>query len=113
MGTPGFSGSDISTVVNDALMEPVRTMQSATHFVKTKHPNSTDFEYAWMPCSPSTPGAVKMKLMEIPSEEQANVCAPMLSMADFLRVLRKVKPSVNQDDIVRQKEWTKEFGQDG
>jgi len=110
--TEGFSGSDISTVVNDALMEPVRTMQSATHFVKTKHVDE-QFEYAWMPCSPSTPNAQQMKLMEISSEEQDKVLAPQLSMPDFLRVLRKIKPSVNEKDISRQMDWTTEFGQDG
>jgi len=32
--TDGFSGSDISVVVRDALYEPVRTCQTATHFKK-------------------------------------------------------------------------------
>ena len=30
--TDGFSGSDISVVVKDVLMEPVRKTQEATHF---------------------------------------------------------------------------------
>ena len=30
--TDGFSGSDISVVVRDALYEPLRTCQLATHF---------------------------------------------------------------------------------
>jgi len=110
--TDKFSGSDISTVVNDALMEPVRTMQSATHFVKTQHVEEK-FEYAWVPCSPSTPNCQQMRLMEIDAEEQDKVLAPQISMPDFLRVLRKIKPSVNEKDISRQMDWTREFGQDG
>ena len=30
--TDGYSGSDISIVVRDALMQPVRKVQTATHF---------------------------------------------------------------------------------
>lgn len=32
--TEGYSGSDISIVVQDALMQPVRKIQQATHFKK-------------------------------------------------------------------------------
>lgn len=30
--TDGYSGADISVIVRDALMQPVRKVQSATHF---------------------------------------------------------------------------------
>jgi vacuolar protein-sorting-associated protein 4 len=32
--TDGFSGADISVLIRDALMQPVRKVQSATHFKK-------------------------------------------------------------------------------
>lgn len=36
--TDGYSGADISIIVRDALMQPVRKVQSATHFKRVSHP---------------------------------------------------------------------------
>merc|ERR1712087_501594 len=110
--TDGFSGSDISATVQDALMEPVRTMQTATHFVKQKDPENK-CPYIWLPCSPATPGAVQMSLMQIPDNEQDYVRAENLKLAHFLRTLADAKPSVGKEDIKRHTQWTNEFGQEG
>jgi len=110
--TNGFSGSDISGVVQDALMEPVRTMQTATHFYKAADPDGK-CEYVWLPCSPAQPGAKKMSLMDFDDNEQQFVRAERLKLPHFLRTLADAKPSVGKEDIKRHTDWTNEYGQEG
>jgi len=108
----GFSGSDISNVVKDALMEPVRTMQTTTHFKKIPHPTDQG-QQGWLPCKYNDAGAVEMRLMEIPVEERSMVVVPDVCFADFWRVIQNSKPSVGSEDIKRHVEWTNEYGQEG
>eukprot|EP01006_Ploeotia_vitrea_P034268 TRINITY_DN65733_c4_g1_i1.p1 TRINITY_DN65733_c4_g1~~TRINITY_DN65733_c4_g1_i1.p1 ORF type:complete len:452 (+),score=273.75 TRINITY_DN65733_c4_g1_i1:101-1456(+) len=104
--TDGFSGSDISVVVRDALYEPVRTCQSATHFKKVHE----DGDYKYVPCAPGDPKAEQLNLMDIDSDR----LKPLdVSARDFLKVLHSAKPSVGPGDLQRLEEWTSQFGQEG
>jgi len=109
--TSGFSGSDISVVVRDAMYEPLRTCQMATHFRKV--PDDAGTGFLWEPCSPgmeSLPDVKEMTLMQVPSK----LLKPLkLTMRNFLSVLDSVKPSVGTEDLTRIDEWTTQFGQDG
>lgn len=42
--TEGYSGADISVIVRDSLMQPVRKVQSATHFKKVSRPTGSRLE---------------------------------------------------------------------
>lgn len=68
-----YSGADISIVVRDALMEPVRKVQTATHFKRVSGPNPTNKEEIvndlLVPCSPGDAGAVEMNWMDVPSDK--------------------------------------------
>ncbi|KAJ7184589.1 AAA-domain-containing protein [Mycena filopes] len=102
--TDGYSGSDISTVVRDALMQPVRKVLSATHFKRVED------DTKWTPCSPGDPEAVEKSWTDVDSDE---LLEPPLKIADFLKSLATVRPTVTESDIKRHDQWTKESGNDG
>lgn len=110
----GYSGSDISILVRNALMEPVRTCQIATHFkISTgKDPDNSEIIRNDMltPCSPGEKGSMEMNLVDIPSNK---LLPPIVTREDFEKALLTSKPSVSQDDLEQYVKWTKEFGQEG
>ncbi|KZT08978.1 AAA-domain-containing protein [Laetiporus sulphureus 93-53] len=107
--TEGYSGSDISVVVRDALMQPVRKVLSATHFKRVPSPNDPDV-LMWTPCSPGDPEAVEKSWSDIESNE---LLEPPLKLADFLKSLDNVRPTVTAEDIRRHDQWTLESGNEG
>jgi vacuolar protein-sorting-associated protein 4 len=99
----GFSGADINIAVREALLEPVRRVQTATHFrMVTK-----DGGRFWEPCAGGAPGAEEKSLMDIPSEM---IAAPAATLSDFRAAFGKVKPSVGPEDLAGHDKFTEEFG---
>src|SRR5690606_41986543 len=105
--TEGFSGSDISIVVQDALMQPLRLIQSATHYKPVRTPDGKE---KWTPCSPGDPLAKEMSWMEL---EGDMLLEPTLGMKDFIKAVKNSKPTVSKEDMQKSEEWTKEFGSEG
>eukprot|EP00753_Platysulcus_tardus_P014799 PLAT4535.1.p1 GENE.PLAT4535.1~~PLAT4535.1.p1 ORF type:complete len:475 (+),score=233.44 PLAT4535.1:60-1484(+) len=124
----GFSGSDCSVVVAEALMEPLRHCQEARFF-------TIDAEGFYFPCSDDPPcaychpklstcppacpdcaapcrtcGAVRMSLYDIPGDK---LKVPDITAEDFISVLGRVHPSVAESELERFVTWTEEFGQEG
>lgn len=90
-------------MTQDAIFEPVRKCSSAKYFRK-----KDGFYY---PCAPSDPGAMKMTMHEIPEPhllKPNDVCVD-----DFLKAISNIKPTVSEEDLIRQDEFTKEFGSEG
>ena len=107
--TDGFSGSDISTLTQDAIFEPVRKCQSAEYFKKI--PGTNGMKYHYVPCHRKDPGAMKMKMTELPDTKA--LLPPKVIYEDFLEALKRNKVTVNQKDLQQQEEFTREFGQEG
>ncbi|KAK4166917.1 P-loop containing nucleoside triphosphate hydrolase protein [Cladorrhinum sp. PSN259] len=102
----GYSGSDIAIVVQDALMQPVRKIQQATHFKKV----TLDGKERVTPCSPGDPEAIEMTWEAVASEE---LLEPTVEKKDFLRAIKSSRPTVSDVDLKRNEEWTREFGSEG
>ncbi|KAG1452004.1 hypothetical protein G6F56_007932 [Rhizopus delemar] len=111
--TEGYSGSDIATLVRDALMQPIRKVQMATHFKWVEAPLRQDPNQAaryLTPCSPGDKDAQEMTWVDIESEQ---LLEPELTIKDFLKAVQNTRPTVNQDDIEHQIKFTSDFGQEG
>lgn len=90
-------------MTQDAIFEPVRKCSSAKYFRKK--------DKFYVPCAPSEPGAMKMTMHEIPEPQLLkpnDVC-----IDDFLKAISNIKPTVSAEDLIRQDEFTKEFGSEG
>ena len=108
--TEGYSGSDIAIVVRDALMEPIRKVQKATHFRWVSAPSRKDPSKKTRhltPCSPGAPDAIEMTWVDIESDQ---LLEPALTVKDFFRAVQNSRPTVNKADIKRQVEFTNDFG---
>ncbi|KAJ2902640.1 uncharacterized protein MKZ38_000307 [Zalerion maritima] len=104
--TEGFSGTDISNAVQDALMVPVKKVQAATHFKKI-FANGKEW---WTPCHYSDVGATPMTWKNVPDKQLRE---PDLIAADVFSVLENIKPSVGPEVIQKCHEWTQQYGLEG
>jgi vacuolar protein-sorting-associated protein 4 len=102
----GYSGSDISIAVQDALMQPVRLIQTATHY----KPVEVDGTTKWTPCSPGDPSAQEKSWTDLNGDE---LLEPPLRVRDFVKAIKSSRPTVSGDDLTKNAEWTKEFGSEG
>ncbi|OMH83706.1 Vacuolar protein sorting-associated protein 4 [Zancudomyces culisetae] len=115
--TEGYSGSDISIIVRDALMQPVRRVQTATHFKRVpgtidRDSNDPDgpTKLYWTPCSPGDSQAVEKTWLDVESDE---LLEPDLTLNCFLKSIQTIKPTVSSADLIKHTEFTHEFGQEG
>ncbi|KAJ5130599.1 uncharacterized protein N7515_006638 [Penicillium bovifimosum] len=102
----GYSGSDISICVQDALMQPIRKIQGATHYKKVLVEGAEKLT----PCSPGDAGAMEMSWLDIEADQ---LLEPPLLLKDFIKAVKNSRPTVSGEDLTRNAEWTQEFGSEG
>ncbi|KAK6197441.1 P-loop containing nucleoside triphosphate hydrolase protein [Scheffersomyces amazonensis] len=105
--TDGYSGHDVAVAVRDALMEPIRKIQQATHF---KTVQDDDGSEKLTPCSPGDEGAKEINWMDIETDELKE---PPLTIKDFIKAIKNNRPTVNAADIQNHVKFTDDFGQEG
>jgi vacuolar protein-sorting-associated protein 4 len=100
--TSGYSGSDISVLMRDALYAPVRDAQAATHFRRAGD--------KWESCSPAHADAVAMTLYDVPANM---LSVPTTTIAHIDAAIRNTKCTVCAGDIEKFTDWTHKYGQSG
>ncbi|VEU23292.1 DEKNAAC104421 [Brettanomyces naardenensis] len=109
--TDGYSGHDVAVVVKDALMQPIRKIQTATHFRKIEEENDDgEVKVRYQPCSPGAEGAVEMNWLDLEGDQLKE---PELTMKDFIKAVKTNKPTVNKKDLEKFEEFTNDFGSEG
>lgn len=110
--TDGFSGADISILVRDALMQPIRELQQSKYFVQRNgvDMNGVTRDGLWVPCTKLTRGARSCTYDELPPDD---IMRPVASIKHFRKSIMKVRPSVSKSDLKQYEKWTSEYGEDG
>lgn len=128
----GYSGSDISVVVREAIMEPLRKCQQAKQFLLLNDENQSFTPCENYPNCPYCPmklltttiqsaaqsaqtqcqhcGAIRMSLYDI---DTSRLKVPVVIFSDFDKALQKAHSSVATEELDRFIKWTEEFGQEG
>lgn len=92
-------------MTQDAIYEPLRKCQQSKYFKKQNG--------RYVICTQFEQGAMPMTINDIPDEETKLLLPPDVSINDYLLALSKIKPTVSEEDLVKQQEFTAEFGQEG
>ncbi|GBG30058.1 26S proteasome regulatory subunit 8-like [Hondaea fermentalgiana] len=123
----GFSGADVASLANEALMVPVRNCMNARYFRYVPKENvaapglwrrAVNWAFGvapeghfLVPCSPHDPGATAMNIMD--DDFPAHLLrVPAITRAELEQALQQVKPSVDKATLEQYAEFAAQFGSD-
>ncbi|KAG2387193.1 hypothetical protein C9374_001525 [Naegleria lovaniensis] len=107
--TEGYSGSDISVLIRQALLEPIRKCQQATHFRKVNGFSPITSQYCedlLEPTHEQDDLALQISLYDIDSEK---LLPPLVTMQDFEFSLSTIKPTLTPEDLEKYEQFSKMF----
>ena len=107
--TEGYTGSDISIVCNEALLKPVKMLQTATYFKPMPRPHGydVDCDLFWTPCTSSEPGAMRKSLTEI---QPSQLLLRQADFDDFKASIANCKPTVSPNFVELYNKFLTKFG---
>lgn len=122
--TDGYSGSDISNVIRESLMVPIRKCRNAKQFIAVddnkympleKYPNCVNCPLD-LSNDPSNGKVCDFcgaccKTMDQLTDETLQI--PPVTYDDIVNSLQSMQKSVSDVELKRYVEWTNKFGQDG
>ncbi|PRP73539.1 hypothetical protein PROFUN_02548 [Planoprotostelium fungivorum] len=109
--TKGYSGSDLSNLCNDAMMEPLREIYSARWWVIDGIESKGKLVYRPWKGPGSKLGLVEAKMEDIPTDQLAP--PRQVTAKDVMNSIKRCKPSVNASEMDRYEEFTLKYGESG
>jgi len=102
----GYSMSDISIYVRQACMAPLYKTRNATHFKQVQKSG----KQCWQACGMNEQGAQKLDMNNV---DGSLIFPPPIDFMDMIKALSKAKKSVSPEDLIKQQEFTRDFGMEG
>lgn len=111
--TEGYSGSDISNVVKDALIKPARMLQETSCFKVIPQANGDGnseeekYEEYFTPCHEDEVGAIKMSLTDICKNQ---LILRKVNLTDFKESIKNCKPTVESSLLSLYNKFLLKYG---
>ncbi|CAF4605109.1 unnamed protein product [Rotaria sp. Silwood1] len=106
--TKYYSNADIMIVCREALFRPLRPLMSATHFKRMPNIKCDSSRELWFACSSEDPNA---EVVAIDKIEPNELYIPPITMADMLAALLTIKPSINESEMIKYRDFSDKFAE--